>query len=90
LEEAGGQDWDSWTLENFCSLALLFGGSNGQESTCEAGDPGLTPGSGRSLEKGMAAHSSILAWEIPWREVTEHEVAKSQTQLVTNTHFTLH
>ena len=21
-----------------------------------------------SLEKGMATHSSILAWEIPWRE----------------------
>ena len=26
------------------------------------------PGSGRSLEKGMATHSSILAWEIPWTE----------------------
>ena len=34
------------------------------------------PGSGRSLEKGMVAHSSILAWEIPWREVTDHEVTK--------------
>ena len=21
-----------------------------------------------SLEKGLATHSSILAWEIPWRE----------------------
>ena len=76
------------------------------ESTCNAGDPGLIPGSGRStgegigyplqyswaslvaqlvknplamwetwvrslawedlLEKGKAAHSSILAWRIPW------------------------
>ena len=26
----------------------------------------MIPGSGRSLEKGMATHSSILAWEIPW------------------------
>ena len=43
LGGAGGQDWDFWTLENFCSLALLFGGSDGQESTCEAGDPGSTP-----------------------------------------------
>ena len=23
---------------------------------------------GRSLEKGMATHSSILAWRIPWIE----------------------
>ena len=22
-----------------------------------------------SLEKGMAAHSNILAWEIPWTEM---------------------
>jgi len=29
-------------------------------------DLGLIPGSGRSLEKGMATHSSILAWRIPW------------------------
>ena len=32
-----------------------------------AGDPGLIPGSGRS-RKGMAKHSSILAWRIPWTE----------------------
>ena len=25
-------------------------------------------GSGRSLEKGMATDSSILAWRIPWTE----------------------
>ena len=29
---------------------------------------GLIPGSGRSLEEGMATHSSILAWRIPWTE----------------------
>ena len=80
--------------------------SAGKESACNAGDPSLIPGSGRStgegigyplqyswvplmaqlvknppamwetwvqslgwedpLEKGMAAHSSILAWKIPW------------------------
>ena len=34
-------------------------GSDGKESACNAGDPGLIPGS--SLEKGMSAHSSILA-----------------------------
>ena len=29
---------------------------------------GLIPGSGRSQEKRMAMHSSILAWRIPWTE----------------------
>jgi len=29
---------------------------------------GSIPGSGRSLEEGMATHSSILAWRIPWTE----------------------
>ena len=33
-----------------------------------AGDPGSIPGSGRFPGKGMATHSSILAWEIPWAE----------------------
>ena len=43
-------------------------GSDGKESACSAGDVGLNPGLGRSLEKGMATHSSILAWRIPWIE----------------------
>ena len=30
---------------------------------CSAGDSGSIPGLGRSLEKGMANHSSILALE---------------------------
>ena len=33
-----------------------------------AGDTGSIPGWGRSLKKKMTTHSSILAWEIPWRE----------------------
>ena len=31
-----------------------------------AGDLGLIPGLGRSLEEGMATYSSVLAWRIPW------------------------
>ena len=31
-------------------------GSIGKESPCNAGDPGVMPGSGRSLEKEMATH----------------------------------
>ena len=33
-----------------------------------AGDSGSIPGSEDPLEKEMATHSSILAWEIPWTE----------------------
>ena len=36
------------------------------------------------LEKGMATHSSILAWRIPWTEEPGrlvHGVTKSRTQL---------
>ena len=31
-------------------------------------DVGLIPAWGRSLEEGLATHSSILAWRIPWME----------------------
>ena len=31
-------------------------------------DMGLIPGQEDPLEKGVATHSSILAWEIPWTE----------------------
>ena len=37
-------------------------------NTGDAGDTGLAPGSGRSLEKEMATHSRILAWTISWTE----------------------
>ena len=33
-----------------------------------AGDAGSIPGLGRSLQKEIATHSSILAWKIPWAE----------------------
>ena len=36
--------------------------------SANAGDVGSIPGSGRSLQKEMATHSSISPWEIPWRE----------------------
>ena len=44
------------------------GGSDSKASACNAGDPGLMPGSGRSLEKEMATHSGTPAWKIPWME----------------------
>ena len=40
------------------------GGSNSKEFTCNAGDPGSILDREDPLEKGMATHSSILAWKI--------------------------
>ena len=53
---------------SFFSLGFLAG-SESKESACNAGDQGSIPGSGRSLEKEMATHSSILGWIIPRTEV---------------------
>ena len=47
------------------SINYFPGGSDSKGSFCNAGGLGLIPGFGRSLEEGMATHSSILAWRIP-------------------------
>ena len=44
------------------------GDSDGKVSACNVGDLGSIPGSGIFLKKGIATHSSILAWRIPWTE----------------------
>ena len=46
----------------------LPGGSDSKESTCNVGGLSSIPGLVRHLEKGMATHSSILAWRIPLTE----------------------
>ena len=52
-----------------CYMDVGFpGGSDGKESTCNAGDPGLIPGWEDPLGKEMETHSSIPAWRIPWAE----------------------
>ena len=42
------------------------GNLEGKESACNVGDWVQSLGQEDPLEKGMAAHSSILAWRIPW------------------------
>ena len=37
-------------------------------NTGDIRDMGSIPGLGHPLEKGVATHSSILAWRIPWTE----------------------
>ena len=58
---------------SFLTVALTnFPDSSvGKESACSAGvsrETGSILGSEDPLEKGMATHSSILAWRIPWTE----------------------
>ena len=54
-----------------CALENVGGflrGSDGKESACTARDLDSISGLGRSLEKEMVTHSSVLAWRIPWTE----------------------
>ena len=44
------------------------GGSEGEESSYNAGDLGSIPGSGRPPGEGHGTHSSILVWKISWTE----------------------
>ena len=56
-----------------------------KESACNAGDPGLTPGLGRSPEEGNGNPLQYSCLENPMgrgaRQATGHGVAKSWTQL---------
>ena len=60
-------------------------GSDGKESACDAGDPGLIPGPGRSPGEGKGSPLQYSCLENPmdgedWG-ATVHGVAKSQTRL---------
>ena len=62
------------TVKNLPAIQETQVGSLGQENP---------------LEKGVATHSSILAWRTLWTEepqATVHGVTKSQTGLSTHTH----
>ena len=53
--------------------AVFPGGSDSEESACNAGDLGSIPGLRRSSEEGngyslQKEHSSKNAWRIPWTE----------------------
>ena len=49
-------------------MEVLRGGSDGKESACRVGDLFQSLSQEDPLEKGMATHSSILSWRIPWTE----------------------
>ena len=50
------------------NIGGFLGGSDSKESACNMGDWAQSVGWEDPLEKGMATHSSILAWRIPWTE----------------------
>ena len=52
---------DSLTFYLFGSRSFVGfpGGSVGKESSCNAGDVGSIPGSGRPFKEGVAAHSPL-------------------------------
>ena len=58
----------SQTRLKWLSSSSSSSGSEGKEFACNAGDPSLILGSGRSPGEGMATHSSTLAWRTPWKE----------------------
>ena len=79
LHTVGLMSWEQ-------ALSTSFpGGSDGQESACNAGDTGSIPGSGRSPGGGNGNSLQYSCLENPmdrgaWR-ATVHGVAKSQTRL---------
>ena len=46
----------------------FYCGSDSRETACNTWDPDLVSGWEDPLEKGMATHSSLLAWRTPWTE----------------------
>ena len=57
-----------WDLVQAFQVALVV--KNLPANAGNVRDAGLIPGLGRSSGGGMATHSSILAWRIPWTEET--------------------
>jgi len=58
-----------YILKSVRKKCFVFpGGSDGKECACNARDLVRSLGQENSLEKEIATHSSVLAWEIPWTE----------------------
>ena len=66
-------------------VSILLSGSDSKESACNAGDPGSTPGLGRSPGEGNGNPLQYSCLENPmdreaW-QATVHGVAKSRTRI---------
>ena len=58
----------TWTFKEHYLPPRVSQWLSGKESAWNVGNVGLNPGLGRSPGEGMATHSSIFAWRIPWTE----------------------
>ena len=68
-ESGGLQSMGSQRVgHNLATKQGFPGGSDGKASACNAGDPGLIPGSGRSPGEGNGNPLHTVAWKIPWTE----------------------
>ena len=67
-QEAGCHQTPNLQMSWVWTSSLQKGGSVVRNLPINVGDAGLIPGSEDPLEKEMATHSSILAWEILWTE----------------------
>ena len=83
-----GRNWDTEKLRNLPKTTWLESfpdSSVGKESTCNAGDPSLIPGSGRSTGEGIGYPLQYSGLENS-KDCIVHGVTKSQTRL-SNVHF---
>ena len=75
---------ESGILAKIPSNMGFLGVSDGKQSACNAGDPGLIPGSGRSLRERYGYLLQYFCLENfmdrQVRQATVHGIAKSQTQ----------
>ena len=60
--------WLIYFIHTLLYLLGLLRWFSGRESTYQTGDMGSIPGLEDLLEKEMATHSCILAWETLWTE----------------------
>ena len=65
---AASQDYQLLSKKEVNDVRGFPSSSDGKAFACNAGDLGSIPRSGRATGEGMATHSSILAWNIPWTE----------------------
>ena len=68
----GKQKHREWAGErevrNYQRVKRFPGGSDGEESTCNEGEPGAVLGPGRPPGEGNGYHSCSADWETPWTE----------------------
>ena len=96
-DRASVHSWHEWSPATLAGMIIPNPGesdlvSNGNESACSAGDPGSTPGSGRSPGEGNGNSLQYSCLENPMDRgtwwATVYGVPKSQTRL-SNFHFPL-